>query len=369
VTHELGLHFEPGEDGPRDAGPSYTRRRIAFAGILIVVVLVVVGVAIGGVKLFTHFLGAPPDYQGDGYGSVIVQVHPGDSLTQIGERLDAAGVVRSSGAFTDAASNNDRAASIGPGYYRLHKHMQASLALSLLLNPSSLVQSRVTIPEGRRLRDILAQVAQDTNISSAALAAAAKAPSKLGVPAWGAGHPLEGFLFPATYDFGPDTTATQALSAMVSRFNQEAASLGLVAGAKARGMTPYQILTLASIIEREGRLTSDFPKIAEVFFNRLHRGMPLGSDATLYYVLPPNHGQLTQSELKIDSPYNTRLHTGLPPTPIASPGEAALRAALHPAKGPYLYFVTIDQAGHAAFATTLDEFNRLVAESRRNGVR
>jgi UPF0755 protein len=128
------------------------------------------------------------------------------------------------------------------------------------------------------------------------------------------------------------------------------------------------VLTLASIIEREGRLTADFPKIAEVFYNRLHRNMALQSDATLYYVLPPNHGSLTAADLKLNSPYNTRIHTGLPPTPIASPGETALTAALHPAHGPYLYFVTIDKAGHAAFATTLDEFNRLVVESRRNGV-
>src|SRR5206468_7088158 len=132
--------------------------------------------------------------------------------------------------------------------------------------------------------------------------------------------------------------------------------------------SPYQVLTLASIIEREGRLTADFPKIAEVFYNRLHAGMNLGSDATLYYVLPPNHGGLTSSDLQLDSPYNTRLHPGLPPTPIASPGEEALKAAIAPAKGDYLYFVTIDKAGHAAFARTLDEFNALVAESRRNGV-
>jgi UPF0755 protein len=96
--------------------------------------------------------------------------------------------------------------------------------------------------------------------------------------------------------------------------------------------------------------------------------MPLGSDATLYYVLPANHGGLTSADLHLNSPYNTRLHTGLPPTPIASPGATALTAALHPATGPYLYFVTIDKAGHAAFATTLQQFNQLVVQSRRNGV-
>jgi UPF0755 protein len=297
-----------------------------------------------------------------------VQIKPGESLTQMGDDLAHAGVVASGGAFTDAASSNAKAASIGPGYYQLKLHMKASLALALLLDPSSLMQSRVTIPEGRRLRDILATIAQNTTISLTDLRAAAKNPSALGVPSWGAGHPLEGFLFPATYDFPPDTTAVQALTAMVTRFNQEATSIHLVAAAQQGGHSPYDVLTLASIVEREGRLQSDFPKIAEVFYNRLHRGMALQSDATLYYVLPPNHGGLTNADLRLQSPYNTRINTGLPPTPIASPGEAALLAALHPARGPYLYFVTIDKAGHAAFATTLDEFNRLVAESRRNGV-
>jgi UPF0755 protein len=95
----------------------------------------------------------------------------------------------------------------------------------------------------------------------------------------------------------------------------------------------------------------------------------MGSDATLYYIKPLNYGLLTASDLRIDSPYNTRLHPGLPPTPITSPGELALEAALHPPTGPYLYFVTIDKAGHAAFATNLDDFNKLVTQSRRNGVR
>ena len=128
------------------------------------------------------------------------------------------------------------------------------------------------------------------------------------------------------------------------------------------------MLTLASIVEREGRLSADFPKIAEVFYNRLRIGMSLGSDATLYYVLPDGNGPLRQSQLKLDTPYNTRTHTGLPPTPIASPGSAALQAALQPAHGDYLFFVTVDKAGHAGFAKTDADFQKLVAESRRNGV-
>ena len=365
MTDQLGLSHH---DEPTPARPSYRRRRIIVGLIGLAVIAVVVAGLGFGIHAIRSIFGSPADYSGSGYGSVQVQIHPGDSLTAIGEDLANAHVVASSSAFTDAASSNSRASSIGPGYYKLRLHMSAASALALLLDPSSLVQARVTIPEGRRLRDIIATLVQDTTISQADLEAAAKNPSALGVPSWGAGHPLEGFLFPATYNFPPTTTATQALSAMVARFNQEMTSIHLVADAHATGLSPYQVLTLASIIEREGRLQSDFPKIAEVFYNRLHQGMALQSDATLYYVLPPNHGPLTSSDLQLDSPYNTRINTGLPPTPIASPGENALLAALHPAHGPYLYFVTIDKAGHAAFATTLDEFNQLVAESRRNGV-
>lgn len=366
MTEHLGLGLQTEDPQPR--GPSYRRRRLAVALVALGVIAVLVVVGFLAKHVIDRIFGAPADYSGNGFGSVQVVIKPGDSLTAIGQDLANADVVASSGAFTDAADGNDKAASIGPGTYRLHKHMSGSAALTLLLSPSSLMQSRVTIPEGRRLTDIIAAIAADTDISTANLQAAAKNPAALGVPSWGAGHPLEGFLFPATYDFQPGTTATQALTAMVTRFNQEMTSIKFVADAKATGLSPYAVLTLASIIEREGRLTADFPKIAEVFYNRLRQHMALQSDATLYYALPPNHGPLTQSDLRLQSPYNTRINTGLPPTPIASPGETALLAALHPAHGPYLYFVTIDKAGHAAFATTLSEFNRLVAESRRNGV-
>jgi UPF0755 protein len=246
--------------------------------------------------------------------------------------------------------------------------MKASLALALLLDPKSLVASRVVVTEGMRMDAILQAIAKDTQIKLADLQAAAQDPAALGQPSWGRGHSLEGFLFPATYTFGPDTTAKQALSAMVARFDQEATSIDLAAQAAAHGRTPYEVLTLASIVQREGRLDTDFPKIAEVFANRLKRGIPLGSDATLYYIKPLGYGLLTASDLRINSPYNTRLHAGLPPTPIVSPGDLALKAALDPPAGPYLYFVTIDKAGHAAFATNLQDFNRLVARSRANGV-
>jgi UPF0755 protein len=367
VTDDLGIGLETVEE----SRPNYRARRIAVVVIVFVLVAALVVGVLGimrGADGLRSLFGSPSDYSGSGSGTVVVEVHQGDTLSQIGERLRSAGVVESVGAFTAAADANDKSRLIGPGFYRLHKHMKASRALSLMLDPSSLVADRVTVTEGMRMDAILLAVSSKAHLSLQSLKNAAANPAALGVPAWGRGHSLEGFLFPATYDFAPNTTAVQALTAMVRRFNQAAATLDLVAASAARHMTPYDVLTLASIVQREGRLDSDFPTIAEVFHNRLARGMTLGSDATLYYIKPLGYGQLTASDLKIDSPYNTRLHTGLPPTPIVSPGELALRAVLHPAVGDYLFFVTIDKRGHAAFAKTESEFEKLVAESRRNGV-
>ena len=365
---DLGLGRDTGPQPP----PNYAARRLGVAIAVVAGIGVVAVAAISlsrGLDSVRSFFGAPADYSGPGTGSVVVQVQPGDSLSRIGQTLHRAGVVKSTGAFTKVASSDDRARTIGPGFYKLRKQMKASLALALLLDPKSLVASRVVVTEGMRMDAILLAIAKNSQIKLADLQVAAKSPASLGVPSWGSGHPLEGFLYPATYTFAPDTTAKQALSAMVTRFNQEATAVDLVAQAQQHHRSPYDVLTLASIVQREGRLESDFPKIAEVFVNRLARHMPLGSDATLYYIKPLGYGLLTASDLRINSPYNTRLNAGLPPTPIVSPGDAALRAALNPPAGPYLYFVTIDKQGHAAFATNLNDFNKLVADSRRNGVR
>jgi UPF0755 protein len=225
----------------------------------------------------------------------------------------------------------------------------------------------VAIPEGFTVADIVARIAAETPIAEKDVRAALANPASIGLPSWATGH-VEGFLFPATYQVQPGETATELLSAMVSRFDQAAHDVKLARSAAKVGLSEYEVITLASIVQREGRMVADFRKIAEVFFNRIHNQMRLDSDATLYYVLGPDHGPLTTTDLALDSPYNTRKFSGLPPTPINSPGQDAIEAVLHPATGPYLYFVTIDQAGHTAFATNYKDFRQLVAESKANGV-
>jgi UPF0755 protein len=342
-------------------------RRLAGTMIALAVVVILVIAVVGVAHIAKSLRGTPSDYTGDGTGSVLVVVHPGDTSAAIASTLVDDHVIRSEGPFTSAADADPRSRDIGPGTYRMHQHMQASLALSLMLKPATLVDYKVTIPEGFTVASILARIAAETPITAAALKQAIGSPAKIGLPSYANGHP-EGFLFPATYDVQPGTTAVGLLHEMVVRYQQEATALHIPATGTVHGLSAYQIVTLASIVQREGRLVQDFPKIAEVFANRMAANMPLGSDATLYYVLGPNHGPLTQSDLDSNSPYNTRHRPGLPPTPINSPGEAALKAVLHHPSGPLLYFVTIDKAGHTAFATTQSQFDTLVAQSRANGV-
>lgn len=342
-------------------------RRLAGGSIALAVVVILGVVILGLVHVAKGLVGSSGDYTGNGSGTVLVVVHPGDSSSAIANTLASDHVVRSAGAFTNAADADPRSRQLGPGTYRLHQHMKASLALAMMLKPGSLVDYKVTIPEGFTVKDIVARVAADTPITAAALHAALAKPSTLGLPSYANDH-VEGFLYPATYDVQPGTSATQLLQQMVARYQQEARALHIPATGKVNGLTAYQIVTLASIVQREGRLVQDFPKIAEVFTNRFAQNLPLGSDATLYYVLGPNHGPLTSADLQSTSPYNTRSRPGLPPTPINSPGQAALQAVLHHPSGPLMYFVTIDKAGHTAFATTMSRFNQLVAESRANGV-
>ena len=322
--------------------------------LLVVTVPIVVLLVIGGIAV-GHRLkgGGTPDYSGTGAGQVVVEVKAGDTTTAIGNTLAKAGVVKSTGAFLNAAKVDKRAASIQPGFYQLRKEMSGSSALSLILTPSALVQSKFTIPEGTSIKNVLPIIANHSKIALADLQAAAAAPASLGLPAYANGS-VEGFLFPATYQVNPDTTATDVLQAMVQRFGTAATDVDLVNGARALGYTPLQVVTIASIIERESAGPQDAAKVARVFYNRLKIGMPLGSEFTKNY-----------AGNDPASPYNTYTHTGFPPGPYDSPGEATLKAALNPADGPWLYFVTLKSG--TQFVNTEAEFNNLKRQCQAEG--
>lgn len=329
-----------GRSGQRPRGKRKSRmRRIAQWLALSVVVLLLLGAG-AAYYYVNHYYLHPPDYSGSGAGWVTVRIYPGDSAATVGQRLQQAGVVETARAFQNAAKASGQGSALEPGYYRMHQHMAAALAFALLLKPSSRVQTRVTIPEGQRASQIIAELGRATGNPAGYQQAISDVPA-LGLPPYAKGNP-EGYLFPATYDIQPNTPPVKVLKAMVARFGIEATSVNLPAAAAHAQLTEGQVIVVASLIQAEGRNPADFPKIAEVIYNRLNSGIKLQLDSTVMYALHTYGIRATSAQARVRSAYNTYLHTGLPPAPIDSPGDIAIRAALHPAHGNLMYFVTVD---------------------------
>ncbi|MGH3472326.1 MAG: endolytic transglycosylase MltG [Nocardioidaceae bacterium] len=346
-----------GIDGlrPEAARPRHKHGRACLSVLVAFAVIVALGVFayVKGVSLLENVFAGPADYPGSGYGVVVIDVKPGTG-TDIGRQLQAAGVVKSVGAFTDAYNTSNKATQIEAGLYRLHKHMSGKSALALMLDPKSKVTCpTVTIPEGYRATEILQRVTAKTGLSQASLTKAYSDTSALGLPAY-ANKDAEGYLFPATYNVCPGTTAPQLLQQMVTRFKQEAQHANLVAGAKSLGMSPRDVIIVASLVQAEARRAQDMPKVARVVYNRLKINMPLAFDSTLHYAVDSRGVIAAGPKLRdIKSPYNTYKYPGLPPTAIDSPGDATIQAALHPSPGTWKYFVTVNlRTGDTRFATT-----------------
>ncbi len=303
------------------------------------------------------------DFVGPGSGSVEVTVSRGDSLTQIGSSLLSAGVVKSIDSFTSAAANNELSSTIGPGIYTMQSQMSAESALALMLDPASRASSRLVLPEGLRLGETVELAARATGLPAADYEQVLEKPDALPLPSWAESRP-EGFMFPATYDLVGDENAELVLGTLVKRFNESANNIDFEARATQAGRNPYEVLTVASLLEGEV-IPEDFAKVAAVVYNRLKADMPLQLDSTVSYALGLDELELSATQLDTDSPYNTYKVSGLPPTPINSPGEAALEAALSPAKGKWLYFVTVNpDTGETKFAKTYERFLKLKDQYR-----
>ena len=304
---------------------------------------------------------APPaDYAGPGTGAVLYQVRSGATSTQIGQELKKAGVVKSVDAFTEAADSNAKSRDIQVGYYQLKKQMKAKQALDVLVDPNNLQQSLVVVPEGARVAQIAKTIAAKTDIPPRQIAAALKNPRAIGLPAEANGNP-EGYLYPATYPVPPKQTAVGLLRQMVGKTVATEQDVDLEARAKKLGLTPEQVLTVASILEYEANRSEDYPKVARVLYNRMKKGMPLQLDSTVSYV-SKRKGDVytTAAERANPSLYNTYLHKGLPPGPIGSPGKETIDAALDPAQGDWLYFVPDYEAKTTRFSTTYAEHQKYV---------
>jgi len=238
-----------------------------------------------------------------------------------------------------------------------------------------LVRIRITIPEGLTVRQILQQIDETPEMPFSGSdfenemriqhVVSNYAPSPSAMPP-GALEPYEGLLFPDTYFLGPDSTPEDLLTQMINRFDQILTTLGYAASPQTVGLTPYETVVLASLIEREARLESERAKISRVIHNRLAADWYLGIDATTIYLTGDSN--ITVADLQIDSPYNTRLSKGLPPTPIGSPGMASLEAAMAPISGQWMYYVLADSEGRHNFSVSDEEFQRDKAKCQERGL-
>ncbi|MGW4800467.1 endolytic transglycosylase MltG [Nonomuraea sp. NPDC004297] len=309
----------------------------------------------------------PDDYTGQGTGEVVIEIKQGQSASEVAQELEQQGVVASARAFTNAISNANMSASLQPGSYKLRKQMSASSAVAMLV-PGNRLLATVRLKEGLRLSQTIAELAEQTGRPAKEFTAAVKDTDALDLPSYAKGK-VEGYVFPATYEFQPKTTPKEMLAAMVERFKQAADQADLEGGAKELGHTPHEILVIASIVQAEAGRTEDMTKIARVIYNRLDRKPPmkLQMDSTTMYALGKFGTRATFAEIATKHPYNTYYVDGLPPGAITNPGDHAIQAALNPAKGDWLYFAATDPKSNVTkFATTEAQFNELLAELERN---
>jgi UPF0755 protein len=318
----------------------------------IVVVLLVLAVAGAGAWLVTT-PPTPPD------GATLV-VREGDALASVATRLEHAGVVRSAFLFRVVARLTGRDRSLQPGDYDFPTALRMTEVLDRLASGGA--HAELTIPEGLTVREVAALLARGGYGDAERFLCLADDPEFLlaaGVP----GPQLEGYLFPDTYRFTTVMSPGEILAIMVRRF-QERFDADRWRRAAARGLSVNDVVTMASIVEKESALATERPVVAGVFYNRLRLGMPLQSDPTVIYGIADFNGDLTRADLTRPGPYNTYVNTGLPPGPIANPGLAAIDAALAPSDTPYLYFVSKNDGSHV-FAATLADHNRNVARYQK----
>jgi UPF0755 protein len=352
-----------GPSRPRLPGsPPRRRRRLRRLVLLIPLVLIL------ALAWFLNGLYQP--FAGDAHGSVRVTIPQGATASDVGDVLERQGVVDSSFFFSLRARLAGKRDQLKAGSFTLQQDMKYGDALDALTkNPAAPRTINVTVPEGRSISET-APLVRQAGLTGSYRQATRRGAAPKGFP-WrkyrvpGSVRTLEGFLFPATYELKPGASARKLVADQLKTFRSTFGGLDQ-RYAKRKNLTPYDILIIASMVEREAGVAKDRPLISAVIYNRLKQGIPLGIDATLRYRLNNWSRPLRVSELATASPYNTRKHQGLPPTPIGSPGLSSLKAALAPAKVNYLYYV-VKPCGNGAhaFSSTDAQFQRDVAAYNR----
>ena len=374
------------------------RRRFTSGFALALLIVVLVGAVFLGSKMWHSLFGGGDDYTGDGVNDVVIQIHDGDSTTAIGQTLEDRKVVATVKTFVEAAAGNTAISAIQPGFYKVRTEIPASNAVARLADPQNRV-GKLVIPEGRQLDDIqdvktnavtegifsLISRATCVNldgdrhcvaVDDLKKAAGSAEPSALSVPEWAANpvaalgndhRRLEGLIAPGTWNIDPSASAQDILSTLIGASATQYAQGGLLDTAKAMNMSPYQILTVGSLVQRESK-PDDFAKVARVIYNRMHENRRLEFDSTVNYPLDRIEVATTDADRAQHTSWNTYVRPGLPATPICSPGQPALAAAEQPAPGDWLYFVTIDMQGTTLFTRDYEQHLANIELAKRNGV-
>ena len=332
----------------------------------IIVTLALVAVLIGGgiaayffasAQLSSLVQSAPvKDYTGQGTGEVTVQIAEGEYGGQIGDKLEEAGVIKDSNFFYQTILSKVDEPTFHEGTFTLAKGMSSEAALAILTDPNNRTGTKVTIPEGSKAEEVYVKLSEATGIPVEDFKASAADFQALGVPA--EAPSIEGFLFPATYTFPKDSTSTQILQSMVTRTFESLDSLGVDPEDR------FRVITMAALIQKEAGSVEDMGKVSRVFNNRLAVGMNLQSDATVSY---GSNGTTVETtpEQRADAGnlYNTYANPGLPVGPISNPGDDAIKAAMNPTPGDWLFFVTVNlETGETVFSTTEEEHAAAVEE-------
>ncbi|HEX6346964.1 endolytic transglycosylase MltG [Umezawaea sp.] len=409
MSDDLGLFTEPdvhSEDQqrrPRGKAAAAARRAKVRRKRTVLWTVVALVLALGGVGAYYGYqtlmgIGSYEDFEGTGETDVVIEVKDGDPVTAIAATLKDQGVTASSRAFTEAGKTDARLTGIQPGFYLMKTKMSGSAAVARMLDKSTKI-TPLEVKGGNVLHDIAGGDGKVTKgilsmLSEASCleldgvkkcvtpeelrtAAETADPVALGVPDWALpdvnsaekAHRLEGLIAPGLYQLKPGATAVELLNSVITTSVTRLQSYGVVAGGKETGYRPYDILKIASLVEKEG-LTKDFGKVSRVIYNRLAINKILEFDSTVNYKLDKPNIRTSDSDREAAGPYNTYSSEseGLTPTPIGSPSREAVEAAINPEPGKWLFFVKCQKDGTSCFNETFPEHEKTVAKAIQEGV-
>jgi len=350
-------------DALEPSRPRRTRRkRRSNAGPAVLGVLLVLAVLVAIFVIYSAATGGEPATD----GSARIEVVKGDTLSDVAAKLEAAGVIKSAFVFELQARYEGYGTELKTGRYTFEAGQDTVEILDKLTAGEAVPTTMVTIPEGLTIEESARAVARDTSVSTSEFEKAARRTDYgyafLENPRI---KTTEGYLFPARYDFEKGVKARQIVDRLLGQYLLETQDLEIAEAKERLDLEEYQIVTVASLIEKEAATPKEKPLIASVIYNRMRKDMPLQIDATVQYALERPKANLSLADLKIDSPYNTYKRKGLPPGPICNPSRESIRAALNPADTNYLYYVLEGDGREHFFTNDYDEFLRAKAKAGR----